>query len=187
MPRHVSKAIRAHHGTSLIEVLVTLVIVAFGLLGLAGFISKSTTLTTDTSQRARAVSLVDDMTSRITANRANAADYVSAISTYSGTIAGGASVDCSSIASPTRAKTDVCEWNNLLYGTNDGGSGASALGYRGCISQVPGNNPASYEVIVAWGTASSGYPPANTCGQSVFGDTYRRTLRMQVRVACLTC
>ena len=63
-------------GTSMIEVLVTLVIVAIGLLGLAGLQSRLQISEMESYQRAQALILLNDMASRLAANRANAASYI---------------------------------------------------------------------------------------------------------------
>src|SRR3972149_4197056 len=63
-------------GMTMLEVLVTLVILAFGLLGLAGLHIKIQTLDMEAYQRAQAILLLRDMVERIKANSANAADYV---------------------------------------------------------------------------------------------------------------
>lgn len=170
-------------GFSMIEILVTLVITAFGLLGLAGFVTRATAMGLETSQRARAASLLIDMGSRIANNKSNADDYVGA-AVY------GAAVNNNCGAAPnTLASRDLCEWNNLLVGTQDAlnvGQSAAGLGFRGCVTRP---NPADpvFVVTVAWGATVPGIPPADLCAQGVFGDdSLRRILRTQVRVPDLT-
>lgn len=167
-------------GFSLIEILITLVVVSFGLLGLAGFVTKSTMLTADTTQRARAASLLSDMASRVASNKAIAASFVVDTAVYGETVD-----DCTG---KTLAALDLCQWNNLLLGSNDAqvGGNASALGYRGCITRPVVSDP-NYVITVAWGSIAQGVPPADTCAAGAFGDdTYRRVLRAQVRVATLS-
>jgi type IV pilus assembly protein PilV len=161
------------------EVLISLVIAAFGLLGLATFVTKATALTADGTQRARASALLNDMASRVANNKANAAAYVSV------TVHGAAVRNCAALAG---AALDLCEWNNLLVGTNDAqASGNSALlGFRGCVTQPNGLEPV-FVVTVAWGSMAPGVPPADLCAQGDFGDdSLRRVVRSQVRVATLT-
>ncbi len=174
---------RRQRGFSMIEILVTLVITAFGLLGLAGFVTRATAMGFETSQRARAASLLIDMGNRIANNKANAADYVGA-AVY------GAAVNNDCNAAPnTLASRDLCEWNNLLVGTQDAlGAGAAAAGltFRGCVTQPNPLDPL-FVVTVAWGATVPGIPPADLCAQGVFGDeSFRRILRTQVRVPDLT-
>lgn len=166
------------NGFTLIEVLITLVVVAFGLLALAGFLTKATTLTADAGQRARAGVLANDMAVRIANQKTIAANYASTSNVW-----GAALINCSGKAG---ADLDLCQWNNLLVGANDAGStAATALGYRGCIALSAANE---YTITLAWGSLTPGVPPPTevTCGATAFGDeSYRRFIRMQVRVADL--
>lgn len=174
-----SACLDKQQGFSLIEILITLVITAVGLLALAGFVTKATTLTADSTQRARAGVLLSDMASRIANHKKIASSYVS------GTTYGGSVMTCDASGG---AAQDLCEWNNLLAGSNDGGSGATSLGYRGCITQ-PGGDPNVYIITVAWGALSAGVPPPAgvDCGANQFGDeSLRRIIRSQVRVAALS-
>lgn len=63
-------------GTSLIEVLVTLVILTIGLLGLTGLQSRLQVSELEAYQRAQALILLNDMASRVATNRSAAASYV---------------------------------------------------------------------------------------------------------------
>jgi type IV pilus assembly protein PilV len=173
-------AVRRQAGFSMIEILVTMLIVAFGLLGLAGFITRGNALGVDSNQRARALALLDDMAERIRNNKTIAPNYVSAA------VRGGDVADCSGLSA---AALDLCEWNNVLYGTNDAlSSGASqTLRFRGCVTQPYAGQPV-YVVTVAWAGSLSGTPPADACGAGEFSDdNHRRMVRTQVRAACLTC
>lgn len=164
----------------MIEILVTLLITAFGLLGLAGFTTRATALSIDATQRARAASMLSDMAGRIENNKANAAAYVSAA------VQGAAVQNCAAVAvGPLR---DLCEWGNLLAGANDAltGGNSAFLGYRGCVTQPIGLNPV-YVITVTWGSLTPGIPPADLCAKDTFGDeSLRRVIRSQVRVANLT-
>lgn len=171
--------IRRARGFSMIEILITLVITAFGLLGLAAFASKATTLGVDATQRARAAALLSDMSNRISVNKTNAPAYVT------GAVLGDAVQNCGALAGAAR---DLCEWNNLLVGTNDAQAGGNAafLGYRGCVTQPNALDPV-YVITVAWGSITPGVPPADGCAANAFGDdSQRRILRSQVRIADLT-
>lgn len=63
-------------GFSLIEVLVTILILMVGLLGLAGLQGRAVTSQMEAYQRSQALILMKDMADRINANRKNAASYV---------------------------------------------------------------------------------------------------------------
>jgi type IV pilus assembly protein PilV len=60
---------RIQRGLTLIEVAVTLVIAAFGLLGLAGLQARSLSLQVDSESRRLAVSLISQLRERVTANQ----------------------------------------------------------------------------------------------------------------------
>jgi type IV pilus assembly protein PilV len=181
-------------GTSLIEVLVTLVILAVGLLGVAGLQAKISVAEMEAYQRSQAVLALTDMTERIGANRTQAAGYVTA-----GPIGTGDAqpADCTTIAlSPAR---DLCEWSNSLKGAGEQKLAANVggmVGAVGCITQKQAANtalgvckPGVYQVSVAWQglnpTATSGL----TCGQGSFGanDAYRRVIMASVSVGTTSC
>ena len=96
-------------GALLIEVLVAVLICAFGLLGFTAMQARATTSEFESFQRSQALPLVEDMATRINVNRANAAAYVT-----NGLIGAGPAADCSGLAG---ASLDVCEWGNLLRGS----------------------------------------------------------------------
>lgn len=180
MRRHHSARGRRQRGFSMLEVLVTLLVTAFGLLGLAGFVSRSTAVAADANQRARALSLLNDMSNRLQNNKTEAA-------TYAGDATHGAAAqDCPAALGVAR---DLCEWNNLLAGTNDRiGTGpvGQGLTFRGCITQPTPGDP-MYVITVAWASTIPGVPPADACAQGAFGDdSLRHVVRTQVRVANLS-
>jgi type IV pilus assembly protein PilV len=175
-----ARSVRRAAGFTLIEILVTLVVSAVGMLGLAGFVVRATTLSADSIQRARAAVLVNDMAARLSNHKPEAANFVNADGSNRA-LRGAAVVSCAGLVG---ADLQLCQWNNLLAGANDGGSGAAFLGYRGCVTRN-GADPL-YTVTVAWGSLTAGPPPADLCGQGQFGDdSQRRVLRLQVRVANL--
>ncbi len=71
-------------GFALVESMVTVVVVAFGLLGVAGLVSRSFVTEVDAMQRAQAAMLLQDMVTRIEGNRANVAAYVTGDSGITG-------------------------------------------------------------------------------------------------------
>jgi type IV pilus assembly protein PilV len=187
-PSHLSLLQQA--GTSLIEVLVTVVILAFGLLGLAAFQMRVQTAELESYQRAQALALLNDMAARIKANRTNAAGYATA-----NTLGTGAA-NCTG-ANGTAA-FDLCEWSSLLRGNSEqqGGTGVGAMiGARGCITQVQAPNPASgicapgiYRVDVVWQGINATSAPAITCGSGSYGnDALRRAISTQVIIGLWGC
>ena len=174
----------SHHrsrGFTMIEILVTLVVTAVGMLGLAGFVARATTMSADSVQRARAAVLVNEMAARLNDNKAIAATFVNANGTNI-QLRGANITPCGGLVG---APLQLCQWNNLLAGANDGGSGARFLGYRGCVTRPNVADPL-YIVTVTWGSMNAATPPADACGAGEFGDeSQRRVLRLRVWVANL--
>jgi type IV pilus assembly protein PilV len=183
---------RAQQGATMIEILIAMLIIAFGLLGMGGLQGRMQLSEVEAYQRSQALLLVSDMASRISANRLNAASYVTA--------ALGTSTDCSGLASTTRAQSDLKEWCTALQGAAEF-SGASAttttsrgamVGGRGCV-QVAADG--DYLITIAWQglTALSAPPAAVTCGADSYNDGVkctndqcRRVVTTIVRIASLT-
>ena len=63
-------SLRLARGASLIEVMVTVVIIVLGLLGLAGLHARLQTSEMESYQRSQALLLLNDMASRMSINRA---------------------------------------------------------------------------------------------------------------------
>lgn len=182
-------------GSSLVEVLVTLMILAFGLLGVAALQSKIGVAEMESYQRAQAVLALSQMSERMSANAAQAAGYVIA-----GTVGTGDAqpASCSAIApGPNR---DLCEWSNALKGNGEQSAGAGVggmVGARGCITQLQAPNPALgvctpgvYQLAVAWqGTVPTVAPAFLNCGTGAYGasDAYRRALAVTVSVPTTSC
>ena len=115
-------------GYVLLEVLVTILILMFGLLGLAGFQLRTTVAEHEAYQRVQALVLVQDMVERIYANRTNAATYV-----QDDIGSSGALTDCAAL---TGKELDICEWSNALVGASEAKNSSSVgtlLGGQGCI------------------------------------------------------
>ena len=181
-------------GLTLLEVLITIVVLSFGLLGLASFEVKMMGTHTESFERAQAVEILNDMQQRIAINGASAASYVT-----SGSIGTGDSQpsDCTSLTvGPSR---DLCEWSALLKGSGET-SGANKVGAmisgRACITQVQAPNPATgictpgiYNVTVAWQGLTPTVTPTNSCGSGSYGanDAYRRIVSARVVVPQNTC
>lgn len=149
---------RQQRGAMMIEVLVSMLICAFGVLGLAALQARASQAEFESYQRSQALLLVDDMVNRINANRDDADAYLS-----NGLLGAGAQADCSTAT--TMAARDVCEWGNLLRGSGETRNGAAVgamLTARGCIAKATGTTD-RYVVSVFWaGTVPSG-APASTC------------------------
>ncbi len=194
---------KQQQGTTMIEVLVTIVILAFGILGLAGLQSKIFTAEMESYQRGQAVVLMNDMVERINANRNAAASYVLlpevAPPGAPATLGTGDSepADCST--QPAGAARDQCEWSNALKGAAEASSGTKVgamIGARGCVTKIQAEDsapgvclPGIYRVSVAWQGLNATAVPSSSCGKNSFGgdDRYRRVISTRVSVGLSSC
>jgi len=176
-------------GTSLIEVLVTVVIVTIGLLGLAGLQQRMQLSEMESYQRVQALVLLNDMANRIEVNRGRAAQYL----TTAGPL--GVGMTCSS-GPATRPALDAAEWCQSLQGaaevSSTGDKAGAMVGGRGCVEALPDNE---YMITVAWQglTPVSSPPTSVACGRGAyddegsdcFHDRCRRVVTTIIRIASL--
>jgi type IV pilus assembly protein PilV len=182
---------RSGAGFTMLELLVSMVIVLLGVLGLAGLIVRSNQAELESYQRTHALMLAQNMADRINANRGVATCYSNGATGmqlgtgYSGTPACGAGT----APQNNRAARDMADWHNQLLGSAESdptlGNVGAMIGARGCITEI---NAATrtYMVSIAWqglvATAASG----NLCGQGQYGDeNLRRVVTVQVRIGDL--
>jgi type IV pilus assembly protein PilV len=177
-------------GFALVESMVTIVVVAFGLLGVAGLVSRSFYTEVDAVQRAQATMLLQDMVTRIEGNRANAAAYVTGdtgITGYVTTTQSGITSYSYATCDPTAAVVDRdrCNWGQLLAGGNeriDNANAAVLVGAIGCVHEIDAFNRI-YAVSIAWQGSRPGaaplvdnnFVPAG-CGRDRFGNENQRRL-----------
>ena len=178
-------------GFALVETMVTIVVVAFGLLGLAGLVSRSFVAEVEATQRTQALMLLHDMATRIEANRRDVADYVTgdaAIGYTSG------QQDCALAA--TVPERDRCEWSNQLVGVSEqiDARNAGVLPRAvGCVHEIDAFNRI-YAITIAWQGVNEGVAPSAdpnfapaSCGRDLYGtETFRRLMTVPVRLATLT-
>lgn len=171
-------------GVTMIEVLITIVILTIGLLGVAGLQARMQLAEVESYHRSHAIVLLQDIVARVAANRRNAMNYVTA--TPLGT--GNALQNCIGL---TGSALDLCQWNNALLGaaaTSSGGQQVGAMiGARGCISNVSATMPREFTVAVAWqGVTPTVASTATTCGQGLYGNEQtRRALVARIKIGCL--
>ena len=194
MLSHTHTCAATERGTSLVEVLVTLVILAFGLLGVAALQTKIGVAEMESYQRAQALLALSQISERMTANPTQAATYVTA-----GTVGTGDAQPASCTGIPSGPNQDVCEWSNALKGAAEQSSGAKVggmQGARGCITQLQAPNPALgvctagvYQVAVAWQGLVPTVTPTLACAAGSYGgnDSYRRLVATTVSVPTTSC
>ena len=188
---HQKSPMCSHHatyqaGSTMLEVLITMVILAVGLLGLAGLQSRLQVSEMESYQRAQALILLNDMSNRITTNRNAAATYV--------TSAVGAGMTCPTNTS-TQKNKDTSEWCNALQGAGEtsGASNVGAMiGGRGCVESL---GSGQYMITIAWqGMVPISVPPESVnCGKDLYdtantkcvNDLCRRVVTTIVQVATL--
>jgi type IV pilus assembly protein PilV len=179
----------AHRGVTMIEVLVTILIVTAGLLGTAGMQSRMQVAQIESYQRAQAIVLLQDMVDRINANRKNTALYATAAALGTGRT--DTTLNCAAPANV--AEKDQCEWEQLLLGAAETtGGGANKMGAmngaRGCIVLTSATPPREALVSVVWqGFTPTKAPGAGlTCGSGLYGnEATRRVMAATVKIGCL--
>lgn len=188
-------------GFSMIEVLVTIVIIAVGLLGLSGLQSKVSIMEMESYQRAQALTLLQDMEDRVRASRNDLTGPLtpstgSALTTVVGPD-GTSGYNPSSVAncaSYSGAQLQACQWALALTGAAEkiaGSKVGAMLGARGCIISVAPsqlNALAEFYLVVVWqGLVATADPDtgshAANCASSVnFGTGLRRAAVTRVLI-----
>jgi len=164
-----------------------MVILAIGLLALAGLQARLHVLQIESYQRAQALIILSDMAGRITTNRYDAPLYVTAAPLGTGD-------DPCPVATATRQEADLTEWCNQILGASEtdtgGGAVGAMVGGRGCVEALGGNE---YLVTVAWQglIPISAPPPEVACGQNDYdggagsqcvNDLCRRVVTTVIRI-----
>lgn len=133
--------ISGQHGFSMLEVLVTLLIIATALLGSAGLQAYAMKTNIGGQYRNQAAFLLEDMIERMELNKIYAA-AVGGAAGYNTALT--MSIDCS-IASCTPAQLagyDVTQWQAAIATALPSGAGT--------IVQTATGNPSSYTVTINW-------------------------------------
>ena len=184
----------------MIEVLVSLVIVLFGILGLVGLQARAYQGETESYQRTQALVLMRAMVDSIEAHR-QAAPCFGTITTGSGTpyVGTGGTVPtvctASGIAATDQGALDaITAWDDMVKGSGEASGGTSRgamINGVGCVSLDLGataTDPDMYTVAVAWqglsdlpaptpaNDASAGEKNAAACGTGLFGSASRRRI-----------
>ncbi|MBI4190879.1 MAG: type IV pilus modification protein PilV [Betaproteobacteria bacterium] len=192
-----------NRGFTLIEVLVTLVILMFGLLGIAGLMAKGQKASFEAYQRQAALAVANDMVERMRLNTAQSTVYSSGATVATPTGLGVAYNDLL-IASITNCGATACTaaelaaydlalWDGLLQGYGERNAGGGLVGgivnARGCIEELantlaacpvapaaPGNfYTRSNRISVSWqGNEDTVAPTTTNCGTTLYGTETRR-------------
>ena len=178
-------------GSSLIEVLVSMMVFSVALLGLANLQVVSKQNNHDAIQRVTATLLTKDIITKMQSNATALAQYVSATGTRT---LGRTSIElepapnCQGEATPCStaelAAHDLWQWEQAIDGTSETKNGASVGGMllpTGCISGPSTGDAGIYTIAIAWrGKAKLRNSTASTCGEAtgLYGETneYRRVI-----------
>lgn len=193
-------SVNSLRGSALLEVLITIVILAFGLLGVAGLQARIFVMEFESYQRAQAVTILNDIADRVASNRDQAAAYVTA-SPLGGS---GALANCSALTDTAR---DACELGNLLKGSGEkqGSSGVGAMNAaQACITSFTATATKAFnrcqsgvQIDIVWRGRSPTIVPIASCGTTgaatglagPYGatDAYRRAISTRVGTGDVAC
>ena len=173
-----------NRGTSMLEILITMLILAIGMLGLASLQGRAHTSELESYQRGQALVLLQDMAGRIEGNLASAANYVS------GAIGTGATDAANCTTLGTRAAVDLCEWSKALKGSSETKGGTTTkqgamINGKGCVATTAVTD--IYMISVVWQGLTATVVPTTTCGQNAYdSEASRRAVTMMVRIPDLS-
>jgi type IV pilus assembly protein PilV len=191
----------AQLGFTMLEILVSLLIIVVGLLGILGLQAQAMVAEFESYQRGQALILVQDMVDRINTNRRAVLCYVITDAAGSPQLgSGSAATVCAAPATGTpatraTATQDLVDWHEALRGAAERTGGAAGtrvgtiLGARGCVSFDAATN--LYRVAVAWQGMTPTISPVNVdatanCGVLQYGnDAGRREIGVRFRIANL--
>lgn len=146
---HATKTIRSSNGFTLVEVLVTLLVLSIGLLGIAKMLLVSSRANDSAYFRTQATALAYSMLDSMRANRDEAVS-----GGYNGTSTAVANpgVACSSASpcsSATVAQYDLWQWKNALT-TGLGPSGVGTITTSNVTDPVTGAADVTATITVQW-------------------------------------
>jgi len=189
---------RRQSGIAMMESLMSMAVLLFGLLGIVGLQAKTQTSQFEAYQRAQALLLLDDMVTRITSNRYAASCYAVTDGVggtpYLGTDGAGyrGNTTCTAVTGTVQtraiAERGMAQWDDLLKGAAEiegGANNGAMIGARGCVKFDAATD--TYTVVVAWQGMVPTMAPAVDCANGLYGpDTQRRAVSTTVRIAHLS-
>jgi len=147
-----------NRGFTLIEVLVTLVILMFGLLGIAGLMAMGQRASFEAYQRQAALSIANDMAERMRSNRTQAATYAAGATTVTpvgnrvryDNLLDGSITNCGTLVAPTSCTGaelvayDIALWDGQLVGYGERQLAGTTLvgGIVGAVGCIEDTTPA---------------------------------------------
>lgn len=155
-------------GFSMIEVLVTLMVVALAMLGAVGLQTQALRMGQGGQFRAQAVFLVGDLAERIESNKVGAVAGAYVVANSSTPTATSNSCTTTVCMQDQLADADLSQWENALVQTLPQASWS--------VTQTTTGNPTTYTILVSWVDRrnSTAYSSAGT-GET-FSYTATRTI-----------
>ena len=196
----------AQNGFSLIEVLITMLIILIGLLGIAALQGKAQIAELESYQRAQALILISDIVDTINANRNTVSCFAFTDDTANGTPfigvdeadhLGAPACTASSAGDNANTVAAIEDLDAALQGTAEaiGGTNVGAMiGARACISYDATTEIGSpvvagtglYTIAVSWQALADLTTPTANCANGLYGaETKRRTVSATLRLANL--
>lgn len=187
-------------GFTLLEVLVSLIILLIGLLGIAILMLKGQRASFEGYQRQQALAMAQEMAEKIRANQGGAPYYVTGTADGNDMPGHGKLIekvnDCSDACTPAQIATNhLATWDGMLVGASETKDAATnpvggIIGARGCI-EWPDDDITRLPVFwvsVAWRGEGNTVAPANDaslCGRKPDGTDEARRRLVTLRVS--TC
>ncbi|MBF0379915.1 MAG: type IV pilus modification protein PilV [Magnetococcales bacterium] len=196
-------------GFSMMEVLITMLIVSIGLLGVSRLLVRAQLAEMESYQRVQALIILNDIVDRIKINSEAVSCFAFTIpptgtpyigETGPNSLALPTSCTASVSAYNTQAITTITALDNLLKGaaeTKGGNRAGAMIGARGCISYdssselldglgVAISGTGEYTVAVAWQGLSETFSPTVDCANDLYGtESKRRVVSTTIRLAKL--
>ncbi|MBF0179027.1 MAG: prepilin-type N-terminal cleavage/methylation domain-containing protein [Magnetococcales bacterium] len=198
-------------GFSLLEILITMLIVSVGLMGMAGVISRVQVAGMEAYQRSQALIILDEIAQRLNVNRNTLSCFRFTTDTVNGIpyigVDGTVSlpVNCAAgtiSAYNTLADNAVQALQDRLQGAAETKAGVNVrpmIGARACISYDAATELTDsvgalitgtglYTVTVAWQGLAATQAPTAACANNLYGasDAWRRAVSTTIRFANLT-
>lgn len=199
-----TKSFSRNAGFTMIEVLITMIILLVGLLSIGALQARAQIAELESYQRAQALILMSDIIDRININRATLNCFRFTTNTGSGTpfigAAGTGHLGTPSCAASTTEYNDMADetitlLDDLLKGAAEtaGGSNVGAMiGARACVSydsttELPAKpGTGIYTITVSWQALTDLVAPPDNCANGLYGDEKkRRAVSTRMRIASI--
>lgn len=179
---------RPQAGFGLVEILVTILVLAVGLLSAASLQLLSKRSNYDSAQRTSAAHLAQDLLERMRSNSTALGSYIPGGDLGGDTLGDAPPVDCANAGVDCMpedvAAYDLWQWEELLDGELENSAGEATGGLvapTACLTGPDFGGTGTYSIAIAWrGMTELDDPAIDDCGAGEDkygdGDRYRRVL-----------